>query len=635
MCAICGIVQFDGSPVDRSELESMRDEMVNRGPDHGGEWFGEGVAFGHRRLKIIDLSPQGNQPMPNEDESVWVVLNGEVYNFPMLREQLVKAGHTFRSHSDTEVIVHGYEEWGEKVIEKLDGMYAIGIWDIKKRQLILGVDRFGKKPMFIQQKGQRVCFASENKALRKLKDFDTDIDPEAVECYLHYLNTTVQHSIFKGVEKLRPGRYRVYTADGMREEKYWQPDFSRKLKLTEGEALEAIDEKLKLAVKKRLVSDVPLGAFLSGGVDSSLVVAMMSQTMDQPVKTFSIGFKEQDFSELEYAKAVAERYSTDHEEIILEPSVLDILPSLVWEYGEPFADSSALAVYFVSKGARQFATVALTGDGGDEAFCGYDIFRASYYSRMMNRAVPKIVRSGLEKSLLKGNLREKSRLRSRVGTLLTHGSSKPENRHGYWMGFTPEDRSTLYTDDFKKRLGNFEAWHFYAEYYPKVLDYDLIDQNQFLTQVGRLPNDYLVKVDVASMKVALELRSPFLDTELNELAAAIDSNLKVYRGKQKYLLKRLAEKYIPNEVIYRPKRGFSLPLKHWFRKEFVPVLRELLPEGNLVREKWFWGDAITSYIDDHVAGKADHTHRLWALLWLEIWHRLFVEKSMKPTDSLG
>ncbi|MFT4691101.1 MAG: asparagine synthase (glutamine-hydrolyzing) [Limisphaerales bacterium] len=634
MCAICGIINFDGKPVPRAELAGMRDVMKNRGPEHAGGWFGEGAALGHRRLRIIDLSPQGNQPMPNEDESIWVVLNGEIYNFPELRQTLIRHNHKFRSTSDTEVIVHGYEEWGEDVIQKLDGMFAIAIWDPRQHKLILAVDRYGKKPLFIWKNGESVNFASENKAFRELSDFKPKVDPKAVECYLHYLATTVKHSIYEGVEKLPPAHYRVYTPDRMREECYWKPDFKRKERFSQRDAIDAVDEKLTAAVKKRLISDVPLGAFLSGGVDSSIVVAMMARMSDKPVRTFSVGFKEQDFSELEHARAVTERYSTDHHEIILEPDILAILPALVWEYGEPFADSSALPVYYVSKAAKESVTVSLTGDGGDEIFGGYDLFRASYYARMMQRTMPKFVLRKLEQKFLTGNLRDKGRLGSKLSTLLTHSSPDPEKRHGYWLGFTPTDRDELYTPDFKDTLKGYQAWQFYEDYYPEVLDLDLIDQNLFLTQMGRLPNDYLVKIDCASMKVALELRSPFLDTDLGALSNSIHSSLKVKRGKQKFLLKKLAERYIPRDVIYRPKRGFSLPLKHWFRKEFVPVLRDLLPNGNLVKEGWFRSEPIERLINEHVSAKADHTHRIWALLWLEVWHRIFIEKSMFPTDSL-
>lgn len=637
MCAICGTINFDGRPVDRERLAAMRDIMTNRGPDHAGEWFGEGAGLGHRRLKVIDLSAQGNQPMPNEDESVWVVLNGEIYNFPDLRKHLVDRGHRFRSTSDTEVIVHGYEEWGEDVIRKLDGMFAIGIWDTKKRKLLLAVDRYGKKPLYYLRKGKTLHFASESKAFAPMPEFQAKVNPRAIECYLHYLATTVKHSVFEGVERIRPGHYHVYEGDAEveRREKYWEPNFSEKQRLGGEEAQDAVDEQLRKAVRKRLISDVPLGAFLSGGVDSSVVVAIMAGMIDKPVRTFSVGFKEHDFSELEYAKLVAERYGTDHHQIILEPDVRSVLPSLVWEYGEPFADSSALPVYFVSKAAKELVTVALTGDGGDETFGGYDLFRASYYSRLLGKAMPGFLRGMLEERLLgKGNLRDVKGLKRKLSTLLTHGSADPAKRHGFWLGFTPADREQLYTPEFREALDGFQAWQFYDEYYPKVLDLDLIDQNLFLTMVGRLPNEYLVKMDVASMKVALELRSPFLDVELGELSSRIDPLLKVRGGEPKHLLKKVAERYIPKQLIYRPKQGFSLPLKHWLRKDFAPVVEELLPNGSLVRDKWFRPEAIRGYIDQHAAKQADHTHRLWALLWLEIWHRMFIDKTMKPTDSL-
>ena len=441
MCAICGIIHFNGAPVHPPDVLSMRDLMTNRGPDFGGEFVQENVGLGHRRLKIIDLSEHGNQPMPNEDRSVWVVFNGEIYNFQELRDQL--HGHEFQSHSDTEVIVHGYEQWGEDLFAKLNGMFAIGLWDVRQQKLVLARDRFGKKPLFyLERDGASVEFASDIKSLWKSHSSQLTVDPAAVDCYLHHLSPTQHHCIFEGIQKLKPAHYKVFDAAGSREVRYWQPSFRQKKAYSESEVLDRIDTTLRNAVKRRLISDVPLGAFLSGGIDSSLIVALMSQLSNEPVKTFSIGFEESDFSELEYSRAVAARYKTDHQEIILKPDVLEILPSLVWEYGEPFADSSAIPTYYVSKAAREYVTVALTGDGGDEMFGGYDVARASWYAHQLNRWSPRSARRILEKLNL-----------PKLRTILVHGSDEPAVRHSNTQAWSPAKKAgLLYSGQFKVRL---------------------------------------------------------------------------------------------------------------------------------------------------------------------------------------
>ena len=636
MCAICGIVNFDRRPVSASELVTMRDVMIHRGPDHGGQWVSGHVALGHRRLAIIDLSELGNQPMTNEAGTVHVTFNGEIYNFPELRRELEQRGHRFRSHSDTEVIVRGYEEWNEGVVARLDGMFAIGVWDTRTERLLLAVDRFGKKPLYFSQKGATVRFASDSKSFWSLPGASLTVNHAAIDCYLHHMAVTTEHTIYHEVEKLPPAHYQVFErgASGelrSRVTRYWKPNFRDKIVISEAEALERIDAGLKEAVRKRLLADVPLGAFLSGGVDSSLVVAMMSQLSSKPVKTFSIGFAEQDFSELEYSDAVAARYRTDHQQIRLKPDVLAILPSLVWEYGEPFADSSAIPTYYVSKAARDYVTVALTGDGGDELFGGYDIARASFHAMTYDRLMPGFARRPLEAALF---ARERKGLAQKVKTLATHASPDPARRHGYSMAFNQRERDALYTDSFRDSLDGHRPWHIYERHAADMAGLNILDQNLYHVLMARLPNDYLVKVDVASMKVALELRSPFLDSDLSALACSLDPRLKVKGGVQKYLPKKLAERYLPWEAIYRPKKGFSLPLKHWLRTDLAPLLSRMLPDGNLVKAGWFRRAEIQRLIGEHTSGAAEHTHRLWSLLWLELWHRIFVERSMTGREDM-
>jgi asparagine synthase (glutamine-hydrolysing) len=481
-----------------------------------------------------------------------------------------------------------------------------------------------------------VRFASDSKSFWTLPDAKLSVSHAAIDCYLHHMAVTTEHTIYEEIEKLPPAHYEVFERAKSGEVKstrtrYWKPNFRDKIDVSEEEALERIDTTLRAAVKKRLIADVPLGAFLSGGVDSSLVVAMMSQLSSKPVRTFSIGFAEQDFSELEYSDAVAKRYATDHQQIRLKPDVLEVLASLVWEYGEPFADSSAIPTYYVSKAAREYVTVALTGDGGDEQFGGYDIARASYHAMTYDRFAPPLARKALEAWLFR---KERKGVVQKVKTLATHASPDPARRHGYSMAFNQAQRDALYTDSFRTSLGGHRPWHIYERHAAEMAGLSVLDQNLYHVLMARLPNDYLVKVDVASMKVALELRSPFLDTDLCTLASSLDPRLKVKGGVQKYLPKKLAERYLPWEVIYRPKKGFSLPLKHWLRTDFAPILRRMLPDGNVVKAGWFRKSEIERLIGEHTSGKAEHTHRLWSLLWLELWHRIFVERSMKAGDDV-
>lgn len=637
MCAICGIINFNNQHVSEQNVLDMRDAMVNRGPDAGGvQLIDPTTCLGHRRLKIIDLSDEANQPMCNEDEQVWTVFNGEIYNFASLREELLQLGHHFKTNSDTEVIVHGYEAWREGLFTRLEGMFAIAIWDQPNRQLWLARDRYGKKPLFYQLQDGQICFASEIKALWKISDVALPINHRAVDCYLHHFSPTQDHCIFQGIEKVRPGHYVCVDSTGIQSTRYFKPSFQPKKAFKEEEAIDEIEAVLLEAVQKRLISDVPLGAFLSGGIDSSLIVGMMAKVTKTPVKTFSIGFEEQDYSELHYAKAVAEHCHTDHKEIILKPNVLEVLPSLVYEYGEPFADSSAVPSYFVAKAAREHVTVVLSGDGGDEQFGGYDIARASYYAHRLATICPSPLRTFLERYVFHPNrIQSPNRLIQKLRTLLVHTSSHPEHRHAYTMAFASHEKNQLYTQDFRESLNQYHPSRIFESYSDDIKDLHLIDQNLFLTLVSKLPNDFLIKVDVASMKSSLELRCPFLDPKVGELAGSIEPELKVKGGVQKYLLKKLAERYVPKEIIYRQKRGFEIPITHWLRGDWQPVFQGLVLErGSLQQRNWVQMDYVESIFQEHIHGKVNHAHRLWSLLWLEIWLRLFVDKSMQPDDSL-
>lgn len=635
MCGICGIVNFDQQKVDESTVLEMRDVMINRGPDYGGIYINNHIGFGHRRLKILDLSDNGNQPMSNETNTIWVVYNGEIYNFRELRDELIKKGHSFKSSSDTEVIVHGYEEWRERLFSKLDGMFAIGLWDADEEVLFLARDRFGKKPLYYMQCGRSIYFSSDIKSFWLIKKSQLTINFRAIDCYLYHLSTTQDHCIFNEISKVRPGYYHIFAKNYAKEVCYWTPSFRVKKDFGEAELLEMIDLYLRKAVKKRLVSDVPLGAFLSGGVDSSLIVAIMSELSDKPCKTFSIGFNEQDYSELNYSRKVAERYKTDHHEIVLKPDLLEILPSLVWEYGEPFADSSAIPTYYVSKAAKELVTVAMTGDGGDEMFGGYGIIRGAYFSSIYNEYLPLVLRRWIIDVVYENrHLLAQSKYLHKIKTIMLRANSDPQFRYFYTMGFSQELKERLYTPEFRATLNGHIPYHVFENFKNEMQDLNLIDQYLFLDIVTRLPNDYLIKVDIASMMNSLEARSPFLDDQLSELSGCIDPLIKVKFGRQKYLLKKLAERYLPNEVIYRGKKGFEIPVEHWFRDELVTVLNKFLIEGKIIKIGWFDEGYVKSLARQHISGNGNHTHRIWSLLWLETWFRIFIDESMKPSDSL-
>jgi asparagine synthase (glutamine-hydrolysing) len=630
VCGICGIVDFSRRPVEASVVERMRDVMLNRGPDAAGLHVDGHVGLGHRRLAIIDLSPAGNQPMSNEDRRVWTVFNGEIYNFQPLREELVGKGHPFRSRSDTEVLVHGFGEWGTDLFGRLRGMFAVAIWDAREQQLVLARDHYGKKPLFFVEAGSTVVFSSDIKAFHHVPGLTLTLNPPAIDSYLFHLSPTQEHCIYREVQKVRPAHFVVFRSGGERREtRYWIPSFAPKRRLSEEEALEETDRLLRRAVARRLVSDVPLGALLSGGVDSSLVVALMSQLSGGPVKTFTAAFDELDYSEAEYARKVAERCGTEHQVLTLRPDVLEVLPSLVWEFGEPFADSSAVPTYYVTRAARQHVTVALSGDGGDETFGGYASARASYFAQMLVRWIPEPARQ----ALMVGAERLPGPGRGLL-TLLQYASSDPRLRHDFSLAFSRLHKDRLYTPEFKRSLGEHDPWRIFTQHDDAIAHMSLMDQNLFRTIMTRLPDDYLVKVDVASMKNSLELRSPFLDVDLGTFSESLDPALKNRGGRQKYLLKKLAERYLPSETIYRPKRGFELPVKVWLRKELRPTLERLVLNGHAIDQGWFSKEYVASLVGEHQARRADHTHRLWALLWLEIWFRLFMTRTLRPVDSL-
>ena len=512
MCGICGKISLDNEPVDSALLKSMASCLSHRGPDDEGIYIKGNTGLGHRRLSIIDLSPLAYQPMSNEDGTVWIVYNGEIYNFIGLREDLIKKGHVFRSRSDTETIIHSYEEYGVECLKSLRGMFAFALWDEKDRTLFIARDRVGKKPLYYRHSQNAFIFASEIKSILRDESFSRKPDHSAIHHYLTYQYVPSPWTAFEGIRKLPPAHYLVLR-DGQAEiKRYWKLAYLPKHAMEEEDLKDEIIERLRESVRIRLVSDVPLGAFLSGGIDSSAVVALMSGIINEPVKTFSIGFKEAAYNELPYARLVADRFQTNHKEFVVEPKAIDILDKLVWHYNEPFADPSAIPTYYVSELAREHVTVILNGDGGDENFAGYGRYAANEFSGMIHRFFPSSVAKALL-PLVMGlpHGKDPTNFFWRLKRFLQEYVKTPELRNGHWLcHFTTEMKNDLYAGDFLKQFSHVDSFDLLLDKYKEAEADSFLDKTLYADVMMYLPDDLLVKVDVASMANSLEARSPFL-----------------------------------------------------------------------------------------------------------------------------
>ena len=635
MCGICGYVSFDREHAfPEGALEAMAGAMRHRGPDDEGYFraaFDDGrgpaaVGLGFRRLSIIDLAG-GHQPMANEDETVWVVFNGEIYNFQELRPSLEAKGHRFRTRSDTEVLVHLYEEHGVECLDKLRGMFAFAIWDGRTRELLLARDRLGQKPLAYFQDEGRFVFASELKAILQAPDVPRVVNPEAIHHYLTYQYVPHFTCILQGVRRLPPAHYAVVRDGRCTVTRYWSPDFGAKSDATEAQLADELRGVLEEATRLRLVSDVPLGAFLSGGIDSSIVVGLMAKLMDEPVKTFSIGFDESRYDETRYARLVAQRFGTDHHERVVRPDAVEILPKLVWHYDEPFADSSAIPTFYVSEMTREHVTVALTGDAGDETFAGYPRYRAARIAGWFDRlpAGLRRVLAGPVWQWLPASVEPKT-WRRRAKRLFEALNLPAQERYLRWICiFDPTRKADLYTDDFAERTGGQPWAEWLDHWYAQCGDPDFVGKTTYVDLMTYLPDDLLVKVDIASMAHSLEARSPFLDHHVVELSAAIATRHKLRGLRQKHLLKRAFRDLLPPPVAKRPKMGFGVPIAEWFRRDLSGYVKEVLLDPAATGRGYFRPDAVAGLIQEHVEGRADHGYRLWALLMLELWHGQFLD----------
>jgi len=618
MCGIAGIVSLEGKPVFEQELRNMCLAIAHRGPDDEGFYFGPGVGLGMRRLSIIDLD-SGRQPVSNEDGSVWVVFNGEIYNFQELRREMEGRGHVFYTRSDTETIVHLYEEYGNHCVDHLRGMFAFALWDERRRQLLVARDRLGIKPLYYAEIGGRILFASELKAILQLPEAGRNLNWSAVAHLFSFLTTPPTEAIIDGVRKLEPGH--LLTASPGRApviERYWdlnfEPDYGRE----EDYFVERVRGLLEESVRLHMVSDVPLGAFLSGGIDSSSIVATAARLSPEPLKTFSIGFSEPDYNELDHARLVATLNATDHHELTLGPDALDQMEDLAWHLDEPFGDSSAIPTYMVSKLASESVKVVLSGDGGDELFAGYDKYLVEQRERS-RQSLPAPVRSVL------GAIGRTMPNGMRGRNFLRHISLTGAERYlDAITFFRRDDMKGLFQPEVFELLAPYQPWRAKAAYLESS-DRNWLSKLQALDVKNYLPLDILTKVDRMSMAHSIEARVPLLDHKLVEFAATIPPEMNLRGGTTKYVLKRAMKGILPERIVNRPKRGFAVPLGYWFRGKLGSYVRDLLLGESARRRGFFNSPYIEDLVAQHERGR-NLDLQLWTLISFELWARAFLDR---------
>ena len=633
MCGICGkLVWQNNEPVSQSIIKAMSDTLAHRGPDGEGHYFKTvddvSIGLGHRRLSIIDLSEAGSQPMCDESGELWVVHNGEVYNFLSLRPELEALGLSFRSNTDTEVVLNAYRAWGPACIDRLEGMFAFAIWDEPRQRLFIARDRVGIKPLYYSLDNGTLRFASELKALLVDPSLDRRIDADALDRYFSYGYVPAPDTVFESVKKLPPAHTLVWEDGNTTIAPYWRYEaVSAPASFkSEGEWLDAFAEVLERVVAKQMVSDVPLGAFLSGGIDSSLIVWMASQASSQSIKSFTVGFGESEWTEAPYARRVAEQFGTEHHEYVVTPDTLDILPNLVWHLDEPFGDSSVLPTYHVSRMTRQDVTVALSGDGGDELFAGYTRYQGERLSRVFRR-FPKWMRSSVVQALRQKPLSGKPSMR-RLGDVLANAELDFVDRYRNKQSIVaPALKTGLYSDDFRNTIGPDTDIALLTEIVEAADGQDFIDRLTMLDMEFYLPNDMLTKVDRMSMAVSLEVRVPFLDEEVIDIARRIPTSLKLKHMTTKYLLRRLTARALPADIWKRGKQGFGIPIQSWFRGNLVGYARDVLLDHATIDRGYFNRAALDAMLAEHEANRADHGHLIYSLIVFETWCRVFLDGS--------
>ena len=634
MCGIAGFVTQKEFVSDHESAGAVLDRMCrvisHRGPDDQGVFIEGQVALGMRRLSIIDLAG-GHQPISGCDGLVTIVFNGEIYNYRALQRELEAHGHRFKTHCDTEAIVHAYEQYGSGCVDHLRGMFAFAIWDPRRQELFIARDRVGKKPVYytVTQRGTLI-FGSELKALREHPEFRAEMSAEALDCFLTFGYVPDPLTIFRDVHKLPPGHHLRFEDGRVRVEQYWNFRYDEEAVETvqsEEACLEGLRVLLDEAVRMRMVSDVPLGAFLSGGIDSSAVVGLMARHTAQPVKTFSIGFREDSYNELKYARLAAKHFATDHRELIVTPDICEIVDELVWHFDEPFADQSAIPTYLVSKLAREHVKVVLSGDGGDELFAGYTRYGLDR-RRSGFACFPRVVRQGMIQPL-------SQRLpHGAWGRNYIHkAASEPLDRYIEDISiFTRLNKPRLYTTDFQRQLGSNEAEALFRDYAAHVRSGDPLDMLLYLDSKTYLPGDILTKVDRMSMAVSLEARVPLLDHKLIEFVTRLPAALKMKGQESKYIFRRAVEDIVPPEILNRPKQGFGVPISEWINKQLRERIRDTFADARTRQRGYLEPKYVDVLLDEHERGRRDHSWALWALLMLELWQRTFADADVKPSE---
>ena len=644
MCGICGVLHRDGRAVNPDVLIRMNDTLLHRGPDEEGYVLNDGkaarsrerlqeqqgaevrgnVGLGHRRLSIIDLA-SGQQPLSNEDDTVWVVLNGEIYNFRDLTRELEGRGHRFRTRSDTEVIVHAYEEWGERAVERFRGMFAFALWDEGRRRMVLARDRVGKKPLYYWDSRDAFVFGSEIKAILSFPGVPRETDLTAISDYLSLIYVPSPKTAFKAIRKLPPAHVAVIDVRGTDVRPYWDLSFRPHHEATEERIMEELIAILEEATRIRMISEVPLGSFLSGGVDSSAVVAFMARASGEPIKTSSISFSEAAYNEIEYARQVAELFHTDHHEFHVTPKAVSVIEKLAWHYDEPFADSSAVPTYYVSKTAREHVTVALSGDGGDENFAGYRRYAFDLRENAVRDLVPALFRqpffAGLGRLYPKGDYLPQL---FRGKAFLSNVARDPVEAYFHSVSASDDNRKLrLLNGDVLKSLNGYRTSDLFREIYERAPAEDHLSKIQYLDIKTYLCEDILTKVDRASMAVSLEVRCPLLDHVFMEYVARIPGGLKLNKGGGKHILKKALEPYLPAEILQRRKRGFAVPVLEWLRGSLAEYGRDLVLSGQPSR-LYFEKDTLETMWKEHQRGIRNWSTDLWAIMMLNLWHERFL-----------
>ncbi|MFO0427097.1 MAG: asparagine synthase (glutamine-hydrolyzing) [Planctomyces sp.] len=653
MCGIAGAIWWQADKaISRDVLQRMTDSISHRGPDADGHYFrpdppqspadgfvGLNVALGHRRLSIIDVAGSA-QPLGNEDNTIQIIFNGEIYNYRELRPELIARGHQFRTDGDTEVIVHLYEEYGLNFVDHLRGMFSIAIWDSRNRRLILLRDRMGQKPLFYRMESGRLSFASELKALLQMPGVTRTLDRHSVMRFLTLQYVPHPHCILEGFQKLPPATMGIFEHGRLRLQTYWTPPFNEvdESRSTTADWKDELRSTLTEAVRLRLRSDVPLGAFLSGGIDSTIISGLMQSQLDRPVKTFSIGFPVAAFDERAFARQASEMLGTEHHEAMVEPDAMSILPQLIWHYDEPFGDSSAIPTMYLSRMTREHVKVALTGDAGDELFCGYDRYRAVNVAGMLDRA-PKWFRSFWNSGiagLIPTSTRQGS-FRRRLKRFIETMGQEPERRYLNWITiFNTAQLQAIVSEDLWKLTAEEDPAACIFDAYRRYPSRDFITRTTATDVHTYLPCDILTKVDIASMAVGLEARSPMLDHRVVELAARMPIQVKQNLKRGKQVLVDTFSDLIPPEIQTRKKMGFGVPIDHWFRKELKTLLNDVLLSDRCLSRGLLNPQAVRELVEQHTSGRVNQAYRLWNLLCLELWQRMYLDQEppMSAPNSL-